>query len=194
MQNYPLECNFKLLAFAPQVRILDSAQRLILYVRQKALALKEDVKVFADEKQTQQLFQVKADRIIDFSARYTITTVDGQPFGGLKRQGAKSLWKATYEIHDPGGNQIGLIQEEEPWLKVADAILSEIPIVGFLTIWINPAYKVSLRGQEVLYLKKQPSLVERKFRIEQRGPMSDTEEALLLNCVIMLMLMERSRG
>ena len=39
MLNYPLTLSFKIIAFNPQVRITDSAGYLVMYVKQKALAL-----------------------------------------------------------------------------------------------------------------------------------------------------------
>jgi hypothetical protein len=49
--NYPLNLSFKIIAFNPQVKITDPSGQTVLYVKQKALALKEAVKVFADEGQ-----------------------------------------------------------------------------------------------------------------------------------------------
>jgi hypothetical protein len=103
----------------------------------------------------------------------------------------KSLWKATYNILDAQGNEVGLIHEENPMLKVADALLSDVPFIGML---INPAYLVDYRGQTVYYFKKQPSLMERQFQVEKRGEISDADEELVLSCVIMMMMLERDRG
>ncbi|MGQ0600186.1 MAG: hypothetical protein ACT4QE_00660 [Anaerolineales bacterium] len=191
MLNYPLNLSFKIVAIAPQVRITDAGGNLLMYVRQKVLALKEDVKVFADEQQTQQLFQIKADRIIDFSANYHITAMNGGPVGAVKRKGMRSLWKATYNILDASGAEVGLIHEENPWLKVLDGFLSDIPFLG---MFINPAYIVELRGQPVLYMKKQPAVFEGKFTLEKRSDFSDADEKLLLPSVLMTLMLERSRG
>jgi hypothetical protein len=103
----------------------------------------------------------------------------------------KSLWKATYNILDASGAEVGLIHESNPWIKVLDGLLSDVPLVG---MWINPAYLVDLRGATVLYLKKQPSMLEAKFKLEKRGECSDADEKLLLQSIIMMMLLERSRG
>lgn len=191
MLNYPLTMGFKLIAFNPQVKVTDASGQTALYIKQKALALKEDIKIFADEGQQQQLYQIKANKILDFSARYNITTPDGRQVGTIQRQGMKSLWKATYNILDANGADIGLIHEENPMLKVLDALVSDIPFVG---MFINPAYLVELRGQTVYYFRKQPSLLERQFVIEKRGDISDEEEELVLSCVIMMMMLERDRG
>jgi uncharacterized protein YxjI len=191
MLNYPLNLSFKIIAFNPQVKITDAAGQTVLYVKQKALALKEDVKVFADEGQTRQLYQMKANKIIDFSAQYNITRPDGGQIGAVKRQGMRSMWKATYNIMDATGAEAGVIHEENPWLKVIDSLVSDVPFVG---MFINPAYLVDLRGQTVLYMKKQPAFMEGKFTLEQRAPFSDNDESLLLPSIIMTLMLERSRG
>jgi uncharacterized protein YxjI len=191
MYNYPLNLSFKIIAFNPQVKITDASGQTVLYVRQKALALKEDVKVFADEAQQSQLFQMKANKIIDFSAQYNITRPEGSQVGAVRRQGMRSLWKATYNIVDVAGAEVGLIHEENPWIKVLDGLLNEVPFVG---MFINPAYLVDLRGQTVMYLKKQPAFLEGKFTLDKRGDFSDADEGLLLSSVIMMLLLERSRG
>jgi uncharacterized protein YxjI len=191
MFNYPLTLSFKIIAFNPQVRVTDASGNLVLYVKQKALALKEDVKIFSDEAQSNQLFQMKANKIIDFSAQYNITRPDGSSLGAVKRKGMRSIWKATYNIVDATGAEVGLIHEENPWLKVLDGLVSDIPFVG---MFINPAYLVDLRGQTVLYLKKQPAMLEGKFTVDKRGDFSEADEGLLLSGIVMTMMLERSRG
>lgn len=191
MLNYPLTLSFKLIALSPQVRVTDASGQLVLFVKQKALALREDVRIFADEAQTQQLYQLNANKIIDFSATYNISIPGGGQIGAVKRQGMRSIWKASYTILDGAGAELGVIHEENPWLKVAESFLSDIPFIGML---INPGYLVDMRGQNVLYLKKQPAVFEGKFTIEKRGQFSEFDERVLLSSVIMTMMLERSRG
>lgn len=191
MFNYPLNLSFKIIAFNPQVKITDANGQTVLYVKQKALALKEAVKVFSDEAQQNHLYSINANKIIDFSAQYNITQASGAAMGAVKREGMRSMWKATYNVLDANGGQLGLIHEENPWLKVLDALVSDIPFVG---MFINPAYLVDLRGQTVLRLQKQPAFMEGRFLLEKRGEFSDVDERLLLSSVIMMVLLERSRG
>ncbi len=189
--NYPLSLSFKIIAFNPQVKIVDAAGQTVLYVKQKALALKESVRVFADESQSFELYNIKANKILDFSAQYNIHRPEGTAVGAVKRQGMRSMWKATYNLIDPMGGEVGLIHEENPWTKVLDSLVSDVPFVG---MFVNPAYLADLRGQTVLYLKKQPAMFESKFVLEKRGDFSDADEALLLPGVIMMLMLERSRG
>lgn len=191
MYAYPLDLSFKILAFNPQVKITDASGQVVLYVKQKALALKEDVKVYADDTQQTLRYQIKANKRLDFSARYTITDPNGQLVGTIQREGMKSLWRATYNILDAQELQVGLIHEESPMLKVLDAIAGEVPFLGML---INPAYLVDWQEQPALYLKKQPAVFEGRFKLEQRTELTGAQENLLLPSVIMMLLLERMRG
>ena len=118
--NYPLKLSFKLLALASQIYIRDSSGQLVGYVKQKLLKLKEDINVFADEKQTQHLYNIKADRVLDFSAKYNFTDAQSRLVGSIKRKGMRSIFKAHYEIYDPSGALVMEIREENAWIKVMD--------------------------------------------------------------------------
>jgi uncharacterized protein YxjI len=195
MFNYPLTLSFKIIAIAPQIKVTDAAGQTVLYVRQKALALREDVRIFADEQQQQQLYQLNADRIIDWSANYRVRSVDGQDLGSLRRKGMRSLWNATYEIADADGQPSAHVHEENPWIKVLDGLVGELPIVGMIvTMFVNPAYLADRDGQTLLRMKKEPAFLEGRFTIEKLAEFHEREEALLLCSLMMMILLERQRG
>ena len=77
MLTYPIKMTFKLLALAPQIYVTDAHGNSVFYVRQKLLAFKENVKVYRDDSQSQLLFEIQADRIIDWSAKYHIRDAGG---------------------------------------------------------------------------------------------------------------------
>ena len=194
--NYPLNLSFKLLALASQIYVRDANGNLIGYVKQKLLKLKEDINVFADEGQTQHLFNIKADRIIDFSAKYNFTSASGQALGSISRKGMRSIFKAHYMIFDENGNQTMEIHEENGWIKVVDSLLGEIPLLGMFTgYFFNPSYIVSrMDGTQVARLKKQPAFFEGIFQLEPLTQMGDDEETKVMLSVLTMTLLERARG
>jgi uncharacterized protein YxjI len=194
--NYPVSLSFKLLAIASQIYVRDVNGNLLGYVKQKLFKLKEDINVFADEQQTKHLFNIKADRIIDWSANYSFTDNRGSYLGSIKRQGMRSIWKANYEIFDTTGNPAYKINEENGWVKVGDALFGEIPLVGILSGYVfNPSYIITRTdGTQIARLKKQPAMFEGKFMLEPLTQMSPTEETVVLLGVLMMTLLERARG
>lgn len=193
--NYPLQVSFKILAIAQQLSIRDATENLVFYVKQKAFKLKEAVTVFADAEQTRPLYQINADKVLDFSARYHFRDNSGNSIGSVKRQGMKSIWKARYDIFD-GETQIMMISEENPWTKVFDALLGEIPIIGIFTgYFFHPAYLVShTNGTLLMRLQKRPAFLEGKFTIEKMVELPPVEETRALLSLIMMILLERRRG
>jgi uncharacterized protein YxjI len=193
--NYPLQLSFKILALAPQISITDSSGTLIFYVKQKFFALKEAVTVFADQAQTQPIYKIGADRIIDFSARYNFTDMQGVNLGAIKRHGLRSIWNTHFEIFD-GEMSVFTIREENPWIKVLDALFQEIPIAGIFSGYVfNPSYIMTRTGGEpVMRLKKQPAFLEGKFEIESLMPLHGDEERRALLGFLMMLLLERTKG
>jgi hypothetical protein len=194
--NYPLSLSFKIVALAPQLSVTDANGSLVAYVKQKLFKLKEDVTVFEDVQKTIPAFNMKADRVIDFSPRFTfVDTTSGQTLGSVKRQGARSLWRAHYDIF--AGETLSMqIREENPWIKVWDSLVGDIPLIGMFSGYMfHPAYLVkSLDGQVLMRMEKRPAFFEGKFAIEQKVQLSPEDEKRAFLSLLMMVLMERARG
>jgi hypothetical protein len=193
--QYPLNVTFKKLALSPQVWVRDAAGQLQMYVKQKAFKLKEAVTVYADEQQTRPLYHMNADRVFDFRARYNFTDTAGNYIGSVRRQGARSIWRARFDI-EHNEQVVATIQEEDPWIKVADAIFSDLPIIGLFSGYVfNPKYAVvTPDGRTVMRLVKEPAFMEGKFRIEETVNIPPDEELRIVLAMLMMLLVERSRG
>ena len=194
--SYPLTIRFKVLAIARQLSVEDSAGRLLMYVKQKAFKLKEAITVFADEEQTRPLYRIKADRIIDFSATYEITDEAGTVLGAIRQQGMRSIWRTRYDIVRDG-SPVFHVKEENPWAKVGDSVLGEIPVLGFFAGYLfHPKYLISTPdGTQVLRSTKQPAFFEGRFLVERiPAKLTPEDERLLLIGSVTVVMLEKNRG
>lgn len=193
--NYPLQLTFKVLAIARQISVTDANGNLVFYVKQKAFKLKEAVNVFADREQTRLLYTIAANKILDFSARYQITDAHGVAVGAVARRGMKSLWRAHYEIYDRD-NLTLTIREANPWTKVLDSLVGEIPLVGMFTGYMfHPAYIVERPGgTTIMRLVKLPAFLEGKYSLERHAELGEPEEVRAVLSLLMMILLERRRG
>ncbi|HEX2091298.1 MAG TPA: hypothetical protein VHG28_02805 [Longimicrobiaceae bacterium] len=194
--DFPLQLRFKTVAISPQISVTDASGSLLFYVKQKAFKLKEAVTVFADTEQTRPLYRIAADRVLDISAQYHFEDESGAPLGVLQRRGMRSLWRAHYEIHR-GGGPILTIREENPWVKVIDGLLGEVPVLGLFTGYLfHPAYRVARADNDEVMLRarKQPALFEGRYTVERVAELSPNDETLAVLSVLMMLLLERGRG
>ena len=197
--QYPLHITFKIWTLSPnRVSVTDNQGKLLFVMRQKAFRLKEAIIVYADEQLSQPLYEIRADRIIDFSARYNFSDTKGTDLGGVKRQGMKSLWSAKYDIFDrlAATTPMMTIREDEPWIKVLDALFSEIPIVGMFTGYVfNPSYTLArASGANVMKLAKIPGFLSRNFTIQKVDQLDEQEEIQSILSILMMIFLERRRG
>src|SRR6266545_3564600 len=187
--RFPLDLRFKVVAIAPQISVTDAAGALLLYVKQQAFKLKESVTVFRDAEQTHPMYRIAADRVLDISAQYRIDDAGGSPLGVLRRQGMRSLWRAHYEVYR-GGVPFLTIREENPWVKVVDGLVGEIPILGLFTGYVlHPAYRVARidTRSAVMRAVKQPAFLEGRFTIEQVTELAPPEQTLAVLAVLMML-------
>ncbi|HYF36268.1 MAG TPA: hypothetical protein VD994_13320 [Prosthecobacter sp.] len=195
--NFPLTLRFKLLALASQIYVQDAAGRTICYVKQKMLRLREKVEVYSDDSRSQLMVTIEADRIIDWSARYSFKDPAGNVVGALGRRGMRSLWRAHYEVFAPGSSEpVFTIREENPFAKLLDGFLTEIPIVGLFTGYmLHPKFVAArLDGSPVARLTKQAAFLEGRFVLEKLADLNEGEESALVLSFLMLNLLERRRG
>ncbi len=194
--EYPLDMNFKLLALSPQIKVTDANGETVCYVKQKMFKLKEAVNVFRDESQQVKLCEIKADRIIDFSANYHFFDTSGESFGGLRRKGMRSIWKAHYELLDEDDQHLGTINEENAMAKVADSFFGELPVIGLFSGYIfHPKYLLtSTSSQPQMRLEKKPAMFEGKYTIEKLAEVDPVDELRCLMGFMMMTLLERQRG
>ena len=194
--NFPVSLTFNVSTLSNDFTARDADGRVLTYVRQKLFKLKEDILLYADDTKTEMLFQIKADRWIDFSAAYSITNAQGEELGKIARKGWRSLWKAKYILIDQHQQEQFIIEEENGWVKVLDGLLGEIPILGMLTGYIfNPSYAVTnLNREKVVRLQKKPSFFGRKFEINKLNTLDNDDDQRILLGLMMMILLERRRG
>ncbi len=90
----PVANLYKVSALAPG----DEAGAPVAFVRQKKLAIREDLRFFADESESEELFRVKARQVVDVGGRYDVTTAAGERIGVLQRRFAQTLLRTTWAI------------------------------------------------------------------------------------------------
>lgn len=128
-------------ALAGKFSIYDSTDDLVLYSHQKLFKLREDIRIYADDHGEQEVMNVQAREILDFSAAYDVVdSTTGRKIGALRRRGFASMVQDSWEILDTADNVIGSIEEDNLGLAL---------LRRFLVSLIPQKFNVTVRGRKV---------------------------------------------
>ncbi len=195
--QWPLQLSFKVLALASQATVTDANGKVVLYTKQKMFKFREHVEIYTDKSRSVLLAEIKANKVIDWSARYNFTDGEGKDLGSVGRRGWRSIWKAHYEVFEAGSDTVDYsIKEESAMAKVLDGIFGQIPIIGFFTGYVfHPSYGATNNAGEIsMRLEKKPAFWEGRFQIEKAANLSPREELKLILAYMMMVMLERKRG
>ncbi len=195
--DFPLDFEFKITTIQNDFLVKDKHKNVRAYVRQKMFRFKEKVVVFSDDSKKNELFHIKADRWIDFNALYNILDAKTEtPVGAIGRKGMKSIWKASYSIFNENKEVIYDVKEENPWAKIGDSLVGEIPVISFFTGYLfHPKYGIKNKeGKLVARLSKVHSFFGRKFKLEQLDEIDPVDKNIIMLSIMMMVLLERQRG
>ena len=132
----------------------------IAFVRQKRMAIKEDIRFFADEQETEELFRIKARSVFDIGgARYDVTEPDGAPIGVLEHAFRKSLLRSTWKVTDADGGEVVTAQERSLPMALARRLVDFVPYGEWVPIPYN--FDLLMDGRVIGHMN-------RKFQLRDR--------------------------
>jgi uncharacterized protein YxjI len=132
----------------------------VAYVRQKKLAIREDIRFYADEQETEELFQIKARNILDLGgSRYDVYAGEKQ-IGALEHQFRASLVRSTWRVRDASNQEVAVARERSLPLAILRRVIDFVPdIGGFIPIPYN--FDLLIDGTVI-------GTMNRKFQLRDR--------------------------
>lgn len=132
----------------------------VAFVRQKKLKIREDIRFYGDEHETQELFRISARQWLDTGgSRYDVVAADGERIGVLHHL-FKSILRTTWSVQGANEQELAIARERSQVGAVVRRLIDFVPDVGGL---IPIPYNFDLvRGDEVI------GRVDRKFQLRDR--------------------------
>ena len=106
----------------------------VAFVRQKRMAIKEDIRFFADENEAHELWRIKARAVMEFSGRYDVTTPEGEKIGVLGKVFGKSLFRSTWSIMDANEQELAVAKERSFSVAILRRAIDAVPYGDFVPI------------------------------------------------------------
>jgi hypothetical protein len=169
--------------FGGAFHVYDETGNVVLYSKQLAFKLKEDFRIYSDERQTTELLRIKTPHIVDIAARYDVEdSTSGEAVGAIRRTFFRSLMRDQWLFLSPDGQEIGKLKES----SLLGALLSR---------WINlvPQHYVAETTYEAPVAEIDqhfnPFVLKYDMRIADANPPIDRR--LLIAAGILLAAIER---
>jgi uncharacterized protein YxjI len=131
----------------------------LAFVRQKKLAIKEDIRFFADETEAEELFRIKARAVFDVRGRFDITTPEGERIGLLEKVFGISLLRSTWRIYDANEQQVALAKEKSMATAILRRGIDLVPYGELVPILFQ--FTILMDGREVGELRRPIGLRDR---------------------------------
>ena len=132
----------------------------VAYVRQKKLAIREDIRFYADEQETRELFRIKARSMFDIGgARYDVVAGE-ERIGVLDHMFKQSLLRSTWTVRDGGEAELMVARERSLVGAIARRAIDFVPDIGGL-IPIPYNFDFLMNGSVV-------GGMDRKFQLRDR--------------------------
>lgn len=110
--------------------------RLVAFAKQKRMALKESFTLYGDESSTTPVLRIDADRRIDIRSTFTVRDGSGAVLGQLRKKGAASLLRSTWEMDQPGRPTV-VVSERSPAVAVLRRLWGMVPWIGDVPVpWV----------------------------------------------------------
>jgi len=106
----------------------------VAFVRQKRMAIKEDIRFFADENEARELWRIKARSLMEFGGRYDVTTPEGEKVGVLGKVFGKSLFRSTWSIMDADEQELAIAKERSVPIAILRRVIDAVPYGDFIPI------------------------------------------------------------
>jgi hypothetical protein len=104
----------------------------LLYVRQKKLKVREDIRFRLSPDSDEHLFMIKSKSMFEFRGRHDVLDAAGEPIGVLEKAFGKSLLRSHWRVRDASG--VELFETQETSLAIALARR----VAGILPEWLAP--------------------------------------------------------
>jgi len=160
----------------------DENGMLLLYSKQKAFKLKEDFRVYADERQVDELLTIKTPQILDIGATYNIEdATTGRPVGAIRRRALKSIFKDEWIYLSNDGSEIGKLSET----SVLGAMLSR-----FVNLIPQNYVITSAEGRQVAAIKQHFNPFVLKYSMSLFDSADSIDRRLIIASGILLAAIE----
>ena len=177
----------KVLALTNQYWIENAQGQALGFSKQKMFRIKEDIRIFADESQTQELFRIQQLNWTNTWGEFAVVdTATNTAVGYVQRKALKSMFASSWEIYDPWKRLVGAVGESSG-RGLARRLLPGGGLVPQKTT-------LQLNGQPVAVIDQQFKVIGDMWDINCQWTPPQFDRRVLLACALLMGMIERQQS
>jgi len=154
--------------------------RPLLYVKQKKMKIKEDIRFRLTPDGEAHLFMIKSKTVFEFRGRHEVLDADGTVIGLLEKDFTRSLLRSHWHVRDPAGVEL-LEAHEASWVIAIVRRFADLgPDYFSLLEWLPFNFVLRRGEQKVGAYKRVLGKLRDRYVLELEPELGDVDRRLLV--------------
>ena len=152
----------------------------LLFVRQKRMKIKEDIRFRVDPDVEEHLFMIKSKSVFEFRGRHEVLDAQSQVLGMLEKAFGKSLLRSHWRVRDAAGDEL-FEAHEASWFvallrRFADALPSWLSLLAFVPF----NFVLKRDGEQVGTYRRVLGKLRDRYVVELEPGLQEVDRRLVL--------------
>ena len=156
------------------------------FVEQKRFTFREQMTVWKNEQKSEQLFTVRAEKVLDIHGKFLIEDSSGLLLGYCRKAFGASLLRSTWEIYDAKDQLQFVCKEKNEGVAIGRRIAQFIPFVGDFAHIVPFNFIFEKNGQIVGSHHRVWGSFNDRYALEVTEALDNCDRRLLLSLGILL--------
>jgi len=158
----------------------------LLYVKQKKLAIKEDIRFRLDPDADEHLFMIKSKSVFEFRGRHEVRDADDRAIGQLEKAFGASLLRSHWRVRDADGNELFEAHEASWTIAIVRRVANALPSwLGLLT-YLPFNFVLKRDGKEAGWYRRVLGKLRDRYVVELGDGLEDVDHRLVLGLEVAL--------
>jgi uncharacterized protein YxjI len=154
--------------------------RPLLFVKQKKLKIKEDIRFRLSPDDDAHVFMIKSKSVFEFRGRHEVLDASGAVLGMLEKDFGRSLIRSHWRVRDASGTE--LLEGHEASLPIAliRRLAGFLPYGLSLLTWLPFNFVLLREGQQVGNYRRVLGKLRDRYVLEPGPEMANVDRRLLV--------------
>jgi uncharacterized protein YxjI len=154
--------------------------RPLLYVKQKKMKIKEDIRFRVSPDDPEHLFMIKSKSVFEFRGRHEVLDAGGAVIGMLEKDFGRSLLRSHWHVRDAAGTEV-LEAHEASWIVALLRRFADLgPELFSLLTWLPFNFVLLRDGQQAGTYKRVLGKFRDRYLLELEPELGAVDRRLIV--------------